>query len=194
MSPRIDATGIFKMKNKEIWKDVISYEGLYRVSSIGRVQSVERFCKHVSGTRRVPAKTMQLRKMKCGYMSVQLCKNAVSVYKLVHRLVLESFVGPCPKGMESRHFPDGCRTNNKLSNLGWTTPKKNAMDRVIHNTVNWGERNGHAKLSIKQVNLIKREVAKGKSYAELGRQLNVHRCTVRDVAIGRCWKHVCASK
>ena len=76
---------------------------------------------------------------------------------LVHRLVLFAFVGPCPKGMECRHFPDRDPTNNKLENLSWGTRKQNANDRNYHNTDNKGERNGSAKLTWGNVRKIRKK-------------------------------------
>src|SRR5215471_1608313 len=43
----------------------------------------------------------------------------------VHRLILEAFVGPCPKGMEARHL-NGDRQDNRLVNLAWGTRLENA--------------------------------------------------------------------
>lgn len=51
----------------------------------------------------------------------------------VHRLILETYVGPCPKGMECRHF-DGIRDNNKLENLCWGTRLENTQDAMRHGT------------------------------------------------------------
>lgn len=53
--------------------------------------------------------------------------------KRVHRLVLEAFIGLCPKGKECRHL-DGNPSNNKLENLTWGTSKENASDQFRHGT------------------------------------------------------------
>lgn len=49
----------------------------------------------------------------------------------IHRLVLEAFVGSCPKGMETRHL-DGDVHNNRLENLCWGTRCENAQDKIRH--------------------------------------------------------------
>ncbi|QZE10566.1 hypothetical protein SEA_SCOOBYDOOBYDOO_251 [Mycobacterium phage ScoobyDoobyDoo] len=67
-----------------------------------------------------------------GHLRLNLDTNKT---RLVHRLVLEAFVGPCPPGMETRHLDDD-PSNNRLSNLCWGTRLENTMDRVqngIHN-------------------------------------------------------------
>lgn len=47
----------------------------------------------------------------------------------IHRLVLETFVGPCPAGLECRHL-DSNRLNNYLENLKWGTGRENISDRI----------------------------------------------------------------
>lgn len=72
-------------------------------------------------------------------MVIAICHEGKSRMTNVHTLVLESFVGFRPKGMQARHFPDNDTSNNRLSNLSWATPKVNQGDRVIHGTNNQGQ-------------------------------------------------------
>ncbi len=67
-----------------------------------------------------------------GYRYVNLTPAEGGKYQTfrVHRLVLESFVGPCPEGMECRHFPDTDKSNNRLGNLSWGTREQNRDDNV----------------------------------------------------------------
>lgn len=53
--------------------------------------------------------------------------------RLVHRLVLEAFVGPCPPGHECCHR-DGDPSNNCLDNLYWGTRSDNVRDAIQHGT------------------------------------------------------------
>ena len=52
---------------------------------------------------------------------------------LIHRLVLETFIGPCPEGEVCRHL-DGDKRNNSLNNLCWGTLKENTQDAIRHGT------------------------------------------------------------
>jgi hypothetical protein len=64
-----------------------------------------------------------------GYPSVHLFSGGVAKLFCVHRLVLETFVGLCPKGMECCHAPDPDKTNCRLENLRWDTRGNNHRDR-----------------------------------------------------------------
>lgn len=67
----------------------------------------------------------------CGYKRVLLRGPDGGKEKLVHRLVLETFVGPCPDGYETRHL-DGDPSNNHLANLAWGTKAENGRDAASH--------------------------------------------------------------
>jgi hypothetical protein len=57
-----------------------------------------------------------------GYLYVSLKSKS----KFVHRLVLETFVGPCPEGKECNH-KDGVKSNPRLINLEWATSSQNQL-------------------------------------------------------------------
>lgn len=116
----------------EEWRDVVGYEGVYQVSNMGRMQSVNRIVKHWrGGLQRLKTKVLCPTIGKRGYCRIGLFKNGQCKRKLVHRLVLEAYIGFCPLGMECRHLDDN-PSNNHLSNLQWGTPKDNGTDRREH--------------------------------------------------------------
>ena len=65
---------------------------------------------------------------KRGYLLVGLDVDGRNVSRFVHRLILETFVGPRPEGKEACHFPDHEKSNNALSNLRWDTHDENIED------------------------------------------------------------------
>lgn len=117
----------------EVWKPVVGYEGFYEVSNLGRVWSVPRvtirdngYPLSVSGKFLTPTRIGG----RNDWVRVRLCTGSNdSKSFLVHRLVLEAFVGPCPEGMVACHYDDE-PTNNILSNLRWDTQSENEYDRV----------------------------------------------------------------
>lgn len=100
----------------ETWLDIPGWEGLYKVSDHGRVRGV-------SGCILKPEVLPR------GHLKVKLYRPDQSKHWLVHRLVLTTFVGPCPEGLESCHWDDD-KTNNHLWNLRWDTHAANLLDAV----------------------------------------------------------------
>ena len=68
-------------------------------------------------------------KNKSGYLQVNLLVHGIEFSRRVHTLVLETFVGPKPDGMECCHYPDSNKENNNLNNLRWDTHSENAKDK-----------------------------------------------------------------
>lgn len=124
----------------ETWRAVVGLEGKYEVSNLGRVRSLNRkIGDGRRGTRLKRGKMLsQSANVKSGYLYVGLGQNGK---RLVHRLVLESFVGPCPDGMECCHN-DGDRTNNRVDNLRWDTRYGNCQDIRAAGT-HWQTRKTH---------------------------------------------------
>lgn len=105
-------------KQKEIWKPVAGYEGLYEVSSEGNVRSLK------SGRWRNRRKILTPRKIDNGYHLVALCKDGAGKQMYVHRLVAQAFI-PNPNNLETVNHKDEVKTNNNVSNLEWMTQKDN---------------------------------------------------------------------
>ena len=97
---------------EEIWKDITGYEGLYKVSNLGRVKSLRNNIILKPGN-------------SSGYLRVNLCKNGKRKYATVHRLVAEAFIENENDLPQVNHI-DEVKTNNKVSNLEWCTAKYNS--------------------------------------------------------------------
>lgn len=107
--------------------------------------------------------------------------------KYVHRLVLETFVGPCPDGYQCAHL-DGNTKNNHLSNLAWVTPLENSSHKIIHGTSGAGSKNAMAKVSEEDVIKI-RNLYLEKSSAELAKMFGITTANISSIVSGLTWKH-----
>lgn len=128
---------------------------------------------------------------KYGHLSVSIWRDGKKVMRSVHRFVLEAFVGPCPDGMECRHFPDRDPGNNRRSNLQWGTHAENMHDMVIHGTANppdnRGERCGNSVLTNEQAAAIYNE-SDNASTQELADKYGVSRPTISGIRSQEAWK------
>ena len=167
-------------RDMEIWKPISGYEGRYEVSDLGRIRSAPTL-RSRGGILR-PDTTG-------GYLRVQLWRGGKYVRPLVHRLVLEAFVGPCPDGMEACHgSPD--KSDNRIGNLRWDTHKNNHADKLAHGTHLRGEAIGNSKLKASDVFLIRSLRQEGKTLLSIARQLGVSQSLVHHITKGRVWRHV----
>jgi len=115
---------------KENWKDVVGYEGMYQVSDLGRVRSLDRVVNDCVGrTRRSKGRVLTPGVMSSGYLLVVLCVTSTQTSHLVHRLVASAFLGPCPEGHEVRHGPTG-KHDNRAKNLQYGTRSDNYKDKI----------------------------------------------------------------
>lgn len=90
--------------DKEIWKDIPNYEGIYQVSNLGNVKN--------------KTKNRKLHLRKDGYLDIPLCKNGKTKYYLVHRLVAMAFINN-PNNYKEVNHKDENKQNNNVNNLEW---------------------------------------------------------------------------
>jgi hypothetical protein len=124
-----------------------------------------------------------------GYRHVNLRRDGKSTAYGVHRLVLLSFVGPCPDGMQCRHA-NGDKADNRLENLCWGSATENAADRVRHGTNAQGCRIANSKLTDADVVEIRRLYAEGGTKRGIARVFGVSQRTIDFVVRRVWWRHV----
>jgi hypothetical protein len=121
---------------KEIWKDIEGYEGIYQVSDQGRVKSLRRIVRCGGAPFQVRERILKPHgNSKSGHLSVNLSYEGQQKTNRVHTLLATAFLGPCPKGKEVRHGPNGV-SDNSVSNICYGTRSDNQMDRVRDGTSN----------------------------------------------------------
>lgn len=117
---------------EEIWRPIVGYEGLYEVSSYGRVRSLDRYVKYSNGPIHLhKGMILNPEKDKDGYLQVILYNNGKIHQIKIHRLVAQAFI-PNPQDLPQVNHKDEVKTNNSVDNLEWCNAKYNA---------NYGSRN-----------------------------------------------------
>ena len=109
------------MTESEVWKDIVGYEGRYKVSDKGNVFSVER---RDSRGNRCGGRILRPSYDQQGYSKVVLYMNGVRKHKRIHRLVAEAFL-PNPYSYPEINHRDEVKANNHVENLEWCTREYN---------------------------------------------------------------------
>lgn len=109
---------------KEVWRDIPNYEGLYQVSNLGRVKSLERKIIRRHNTI-LPLRERILKQQNMnGYKFVRLSKNNITKQHLIHRLVAKIFIDN-PFDYNEINHKDENKFNNNVNNLEWCSHKYN---------------------------------------------------------------------
>lgn len=120
-----------------------------------------------------------------GYLYVSLSIHSKATRKGIHALVLEAHRGPCPPGHWALHVKEADKTNNRLDNLEWGTPKKNSADREVHGNVPHGERHLLSKLSEAEAREI---YVANEKHRDIAAKFGVSKSLVTSIKNGLSWK------
>jgi len=170
---------------EEIWKTVPSNDD-YAVSNFGHIKRT----RWVNGAKRAGRSLGY--NCESGYREVAFydTKHRKTV-RLIHQVVAEAFLGPCPPGKEINH-KDGNKRNNRLDNLEYVTPSQNirhAIETGLLVPVR-GTQVSTSVLTNRQVRRIRERFKKGASMSDIARRLKIGLTTVSDIVNRRTWTHI----
>lgn len=173
------------MNKTEQWLLVPGWED-YECSNLGQIRRATKSRTHPAGFVLSPKVDRH------GYLKVTLWRGGDSRHTQVHRIVAETWCGPCPSTDYEAAHNDGIRTNCAASNIRWATASENAKDRSEHG--NWhparGSSHWKSKLDETKVSDIKRMAAAGVKQVSIGEIFGVSKTTICDILKGRLWTHV----
>lgn len=144
----------------EEWRDIVGYEGLYKISSHGRVKSYH--------ARYKKPRILKTSMTTTGYRKVELAKNKVKKSLKVHRLVAEAFI-PNKENKPYVNHLDSNPLNNNVENLEWCTQKEN----MVHSSI-YGN---HKSFAWKNKEQVISEYISGKSIKYLAKKYSGTNCT-----------------
>lgn len=160
----------------EIWKPIPGYEGIYEVSDLGNVRSLDRLCEGRDGRLEIHwGKLLKPQTLYNGYQEVYLSDRARTgkrKHRTVHSLVAEAFLGPRPGNADIMHL-DGNRTNNKAWNLQYGTRSENLLQ-----TYQYGGRVANGKLTKEQATDVIRRLENGANPRDLAREYGVNSAAI----------------
>jgi hypothetical protein len=147
---------------KEIWKDIKGYEGLYQVSNLGKVKSLNRYITNKNNKQQYYNGKMLSGNIRHGYLKLTLSKDNIQKTIPIHILVAKTFI-PNPENKPEVNHIDGNKSNNCVNNLEWCTRSENELHAY---------RNGLAKSSLKQKEAVAKYAKENYSKKVLQYNLN----------------------
>ena len=176
---------------KEEWKDVVGFEGFYKVSNYGRIKSVDRTVLRKNGIPcHVNEKILNYWHHN-GYERAGLRKPDYYEQFFVHRIVAAAFIGCIPEGMEVCH-QDGDRKNNRPENLRYGTRSDNVIDAIRHGTHYTPYRAVGEDRKISKINndIVRQIRASSESSTVLADRFKISQTLVKSVKRRTAWAHV----
>lgn len=166
-----------KQSHLEIWKPVPGYAGIYEISDIGRLQSLDGSVKSNGGKR--PRKGQIIKTwLWNGYERAHLSKGNTRKNVSIHRLVAEAFI-PNPQNKATVNHMNGIKTDNRASNLEWHSVAEN-LDHARAS----GLRNDKQACK-KVVDNCTNQVFSSINEAALANNISYHQCR-RWIKAGKC--------
>lgn len=170
------------MSDEEQWRDVVGYEGKYRVSDGGRIENVR------SG------RLLRGSPNSGGYVLVRLtAERGRSRVFYLHRLVCRAFNGPPPSPAHVVNHLSGQKLDCRAANLAWCTRAENCAHAAGLGLLKGrlaGSKNPNARLTESIVVEMRRRSSGGVSYSQMARENGVSVSTVYRAVVGRSWRLV----
>jgi Bacterial DNA polymerase III alpha NTPase domain/Bacterial DNA polymerase III alpha subunit finger domain/HNH endonuclease/NUMOD4 motif len=177
-----------------LFKDILGYEGLYKIGSNGIIVSNVKNGYGRNSGRTYGGSVMKQKIQKNGYVSIQLCKNGVRKTRLVHAIVAQSFI-PSLEGKQFVNHRNGIKTDNRADNLEWVTSSENMKHAYAMGLGNHehciGVKSCKAVLDESQViNIIKKNKAGNMSQRKLAEEYGVSIGCISGIIYNQNWKHL----
>ena len=136
--------------DNEEWRDIEGYEGLYQVSSLGRVKGLPRKVNNHTGYIQLKERYIKGHPITKGYLQIQLSIKPKRDLKLIHVLVAQAFI-PNPKGYPQVNHINGVKTDNRVTNLEWCDNSMNQLHAYKMGLNKHSENSGRAKRPVRLV-------------------------------------------
>lgn len=172
----------------EEWRPIVGFEGLYEVSSLGRVRSLDHWVRNRYSNALRRGRVLKQTSDRAGYLQVNFSKsNVISTHK-VHRLVAKAFIGEAPTDDAHVNHIDFKKDHNEVTNLEWCSREYNHR-----HAVDAGRMDGHLspkrgkKLTTEKVREIKAAIADGATWRSTAKRFGISNPTLTKIMNRTIW-------
>lgn len=172
----------------EQWKSIKGYEGLYEVSNLGRVRSLDRLVKY-NGFVKKDSQIIKPATSCNGYLFVCLYNQTQKRILYLHKLVAENFI-PNPYKRSVINHIDEIKSNNEYINLEWCTTSDNVLHSIktgtsYHNGMSYGR----SKVNAEQAISIRLSYESGASLSVLANQYSMTKSGISNIIKRKSWRY-----
>ena len=166
----------------EFWRPVVGYEGLYEVSSLGRIRGLKKTNNRLPGRILKPALNSR------GYQQISFFKEGKLKTYILHRVVACAFLGEQPTPIHQVNHKNSLRDDNCVENLEWVTPSENMLHAFRDGfKSNKADKAPSAKLNWDQVEEIRRLHIEGHKGRAIAKVFNVTESCISNIVNNKQW-------
>ena len=178
----------------EVWKDLTNYEGLYKVSNLGRLKSLDRDIevtgKYLGRVMRAKGVLLKGTLTAGGYLRSTVVNSGKRKSHLIHRLIALTFI-PNPENKPYVNHINGIKSDNRVVNLEWVTHRENIKHAFDTGLNPRGENHSRSKLSEADVLNICTLLESGRlRHREIAIIYGVKEGAISSIKLGRTWNHL----
>lgn len=181
---------------QEVWKDIEDYKGLYQVSNLGRIRSLDRYVRNGTSNKNIKkGKILKPCTTKDGYLQLNLIKDKKKKVSTVHRLVAKAFIENSSNKPCVNHI-DGDKQNNNVENLEWVTYSENTIHALKTGLVKKTKGKNHYKRAVNQYTTDGKFIRRWDSIKSIKDEWNLRHIKVSSccrgkikTSLGYVWKY-----